>query len=49
MAVSTLSARSPDPFYAATRAFYAAVGFSPLVEYNAEDPLNPMQWMVRDV
>lgn len=48
MAVSTLSARSPDPFYAETRAFYAAVGFRPLVEFNTDDPLNPMQWMVMD-
>lgn len=31
--VKTLSDRHPDPFYAKTRAFYAAVGFVPLEEF----------------
>jgi len=43
--VKTLSARNPDPGYAATRAFYRAVGFRPLIEFNQTDPTNPMMWM----
>ncbi len=45
--VQTLSPRSPDPGYRATRAFYTAMGFRPLVEFNRTDPLNPMMWMER--
>lgn len=40
--VKTLSPSHPDPFYARTRAFYAAEGFRPLEElktlWNAENP-----------
>jgi len=40
--VKTLAASDPDPGYAATRAFYAAVGFMPLEElpqvWGAENP-----------
>jgi GNAT superfamily N-acetyltransferase len=40
--VKTLSAAHPDPSYAATRAFYAAMGFVPLMElptlWGAENP-----------
>lgn len=45
--VSTLSPRSPDPGYAATRAFYESQGFQPLVEFNRSDRRNPMMWMDR--
>ena len=47
--VQTLSPRSPDPGYRATRAFYTAMGFQPLVEFNRTDPLNPMMWMERSL
>jgi len=40
--VKTLAASSDDPFYAATRRFYAAMGFRPLLEsatfWNEENP-----------
>ena len=47
--VSTLSPRSDDLRYAATRSFYTAMGFTPLVEFNRDDPLNPMMWMQRSI
>ena len=46
LALNTLSPRSPDPYYARTRAFYDTRGFRPLVEFNEDDPDNPMMWMV---
>ena len=40
--VKTLAPSHPDPFYARTRAFYAAMGFCPLFEssvlWSAENP-----------
>lgn len=42
--VQTLSAAHPDPNYAATRRFYAAMGFAPLIDVPG-DP--PMMWMLR--
>jgi len=40
--VKTLAPSHPDPFYARTRAFYTAMGFSPLFEssvlWSAENP-----------
>ena len=42
LTVKTLSATHPDPGYAATRAFYAATGFVPLLELpDLWDPGNP--------
>lgn len=46
MAVTTLSPRSDDEFYARTRAFYKKAGFEAFVEYNETDPQNPMIWMI---
>lgn len=45
MIVSTLSDRSDDEHYARTREFYLKQGFKPLVEFNEDDPRNPMMWM----
>lgn len=40
--VKTLAPSHPDPWYARTRAFYAAMGFSPLLESTAVwGPANP--------
>ena len=43
----TLSPRSSDTGYAATRKFYERHGFAPMVEFNESDPVNPMMWMIR--
>ena len=46
--VKTLAPSDPDPGYAATRAFYAAVGFLPLEELpQVWGPENPCLLMVR--
>jgi len=46
--VKTLAPSDPDPSYAATRAFYAAVGFVPLEELpQVWGPENPCLLMVR--
>jgi GNAT superfamily N-acetyltransferase len=46
--VKTLAASDPDPNYAATRAFYAAVGFLPLEELpHIWGPENPCLVLVR--
>ena len=46
--VKTLAPSHPDPGYAATRAFYAAVGFRPLEELpQVWGPENPCLLMVR--
>jgi len=46
--VKTLAASDPDPGYAATRAFYEAVGFLPLEELpQIWGPENPCLLMVR--
>jgi N-acetylglutamate synthase-like GNAT family acetyltransferase len=48
--VKTLSDREdPGPEYAATRAFYAARGFSPAAELDLFGPENPIQLMSRPV
>jgi GNAT superfamily N-acetyltransferase len=46
MAVSILSDRSIDTHYDHMRAFYISHGFRPLLEYNENDPVNPMMWMI---
>ncbi|MEO1680499.1 MAG: GNAT family N-acetyltransferase [Pseudomonadota bacterium] len=46
-AVSTLGPSWPDANYAATRAFYAAMGFAPIVEVETGATSIPMIWMVR--
>ena len=46
MAVMTLSPRNPDQGYADTRAFYERQGFQLLVEFNEDDPRNPLVRMV---
>jgi hypothetical protein len=46
--VKTLSPRDPDPNYARTRAFYAAMGFEPLEEIVAVwGPANPCLLLVK--
>jgi hypothetical protein len=46
--VKTLAPSDPDPNYAATRAFYAAVGFLPLEELpQVWGPDNPCLLMIR--
>jgi len=46
--VKTLAPSDPDPSYAATRAFYAAVGFLPLEELpQIWGPQNPCLLMVK--
>ena len=48
--VKTLAASHPDPFYARTRAFYAALGFAPLFESNAIwGPENPAVVLIKDL
>jgi len=46
MAVMTASPRSSDEGYARTRAFYERQGFRLLMEFNEDDPVNPMVCMV---
>jgi GNAT superfamily N-acetyltransferase len=41
LTVWTLSAADPDPHYAATRAFYARLGFVPVAEAEIWGPENP--------
>jgi GNAT superfamily N-acetyltransferase len=47
----TVSDADPDPHYAATRAFYARLGFVPVAEANLWGPDNPAvllaRWIVR--
>ena len=48
--VKTVSASSPDPGYAKTRAFYEAMGFRPLEEFpTLWDEANPCLLMVKAV
>lgn len=47
MIALTVSERSDDRYYAHTRAFYEAMGFAPLVEFNENDPQNPMMCVIR--
>jgi ribosomal protein S18 acetylase RimI-like enzyme len=48
--VKTVSASSPDPGYAKTRAFYEAMGFRPLEEFKTLwDEANPCLLMVKAV
>jgi rhodanese-related sulfurtransferase/GNAT superfamily N-acetyltransferase len=49
VAVKTLSDRDDDPGYAATRAFYAAMGFTPLMDLDIWGPENPALLLVRSV
>jgi GNAT superfamily N-acetyltransferase len=46
MAVATVSPRSSDEGYAKTRALYKNRDFRFLVEFNENDPANPMVWMI---
>lgn len=45
--LNTLSPKSPDMAYAETRLFYSAHGFEPLLNFNEDDSVNPMMWMIR--
>ena len=46
--VQTLAPSDPDPFYARTRGFYAAMGFDPLYETTAPwGPENPTVVLVK--
>lgn len=45
--VMTLSPESPDPGYAATRAFYEARGFRPLIALDHGPDDDPLVWMIR--
>jgi GNAT superfamily N-acetyltransferase len=45
----TLSASDPDPHYAATRAFYARLGFAAAAEAEIWGPENPAVLLVRSV
>ena len=47
--VKTLSDRDDDPGYAATRAFYEAMGFTPLMDLDIWGPENPALMFVRTV
>ena len=49
LAVKTLSDRDDDPGYAATRAFYLAMGFTPLMDLDVWGPDNPALLLVRSV
>ena len=46
MAVMTVSPRNPDEGYARTREFYQSQGFRLLMEFNEDDPMNPLACMV---
>jgi rhodanese-related sulfurtransferase/GNAT superfamily N-acetyltransferase len=46
--VKTLSDRHPDPGYAGTRAFYAAMGFTPLTDLDIW-PENPALLLIRPI
>jgi GNAT superfamily N-acetyltransferase len=45
--LTTLGEESDDAGYAATRRFYLAQGFRPLVHDHMGDQDNPMIWMIR--
>ena len=47
MVLMTLGEGSDDPGYAATRRFYMALGFRPLVHDHMGDPDAPLIWMIR--
>jgi predicted N-acetyltransferase YhbS len=47
LVVWTLSARHPDPHYADTRAFYAALRFVPVAEADIWGPDNPAVLLAR--
>jgi GNAT superfamily N-acetyltransferase len=48
--VKTLAPSHPDPFYARTRAFYAALGYAPLFESSALwGPENPAVVLVKSL
>jgi GNAT superfamily N-acetyltransferase len=48
LTVKTLSASDPDPGYARTRAFYAAMGFVPIEEFGTLwNPDNPPVMMLK--
>jgi rhodanese-related sulfurtransferase/GNAT superfamily N-acetyltransferase len=49
LAVKTLSDRDPSPPYAQTRAFYEAMGFTPLMDLDIWGPENPALLYVRSV
>lgn len=48
LVVETMSPRCKSPEYEATRRFYEAVGFAPLVEFEPS-PGDFMMWMLRDL
>jgi GNAT superfamily N-acetyltransferase len=47
MVLMTLSDESDDVGYAATRGFYGAQGFHPLVREHMSDADDPLMWMIR--
>jgi ribosomal protein S18 acetylase RimI-like enzyme len=47
LVLMTLSDESDDQGYAATRAFYVAQGFRPLVADHMSDGDNPLMWMIQ--
>lgn len=50
LTVKTLAEEHPDPYYAATRAFYRAMEFRPLEVFpNLWDPANPCLVMARAI
>ncbi|MBL9054175.1 MAG: GNAT family N-acetyltransferase [Tabrizicola sp.] len=49
MVLMTLGEESDDPGYAATRLFYQAQGFRPLVHDHMGDPECPLIWMIHQV
>jgi rhodanese-related sulfurtransferase/GNAT superfamily N-acetyltransferase len=49
LVVKTLSDRDDDPGYAATRAFYEAMAFTPLMDLDIWGPANPALVLVRSV
>jgi GNAT superfamily N-acetyltransferase len=49
MVLMTLGEESDDPGYAATRRFYVAQGFRPLVHDHMGDPEAPLIWMIRPI
>lgn len=49
LVLNTLSPKSRDLGYSATRDFYLSRGFRPLVNFNQSEQLNPMMWMIRSL
>ena len=49
LAVKTLSDRHPDLSYAETRAFYEAMGFTPLMDLDIWGPESPAMLLVRSL